>query len=466
MYDEFLSLCGYSPEEISEQTPRVQKAFAKLGLNDEDIERGIERIRRFYAIDLESVRLLLGVWVKELVNTLMAGEEKKKIIYSEWPGANCVLNLAGVAAYEDVHFATPVSQTFMIVLGGIFGKLDPFLEAGESSGLAPAQAHCGLWQMHVGVIANGIVPKPDLIITSQYICDQAAEADQLLEDMYGIPVVYLDGCCDWQYGEMPSRRQVELVAGRMHQIKRKVEEVCGAPFPEGAVLTGFKDMAKSYFFHKALVDIMVEADPQPISQANLDLVYFAQFTTLQHRKQYQQASLAFARELKSVVEQGKGVVEKGAPRVYLAFRFPGQPDVYQMIGEFGLAVPLALLDYLPPEEPDPNEYKDLMETIAKSVYRNAPPCTAYSNIRYNVESVKAFNLDGAIEFYPLGCRPYSITPLMIRKAISEELGVPSVVLEWGGYDPRDYPAGQFRSRMETFAETVRLSKQARENKGG
>ncbi len=99
-----------------------------------------------------------------------------------------------------------------------------------------------------------------------------------------------------------------------------------------------------------------------------------------------------------------------------------------------------------------------MEIIGNSVYGNARRCTAYSNIRYNVNSCKAFDLDGAIEFYPLGCRPYSITPLMIRKAISDELGIPSIVLEWGGYDPRDYPAEQFRSRMETFAETVRISR--------
>ncbi len=158
MYDEFLSLCGYSPDEISEQRNRVQHAFAKLGLTEEDIERGIDRIRRFYAVDLEPVRLLLGVWVKELVDTMMAGEEKKKIIYSEWPGANCVLNMGGITACKDVHFATPVSQTFMIVLGGIFGKLAPFLEAGESLGLPPARAHCGLWQMHVGVIASGLIP--------------------------------------------------------------------------------------------------------------------------------------------------------------------------------------------------------------------------------------------------------------------------------------------------------------------
>jgi len=461
MYDEFLRLCGYEPEEVAEQKTRVEKAFTKLGLTEEDIKLGESRIKRFYAIELEAVRKLLGVWVKELVDTMMAGEEKSKVIYSEWPGANCVLNLGGVTAFDDVHFATPVSQTFMVVLGGIFGKLAPFLEAGESLGMPPAKAHCGLWQMHVGVIASGLIPKPDLIITSQYICDQAAEADQLLEDLYGIPVVYLDGCCDWQYGEMPSKRQVELVAGRMHKIKERIEEVCGVPFPEEAVMAGFKDMAKTYFFHKALVDTMVAADPQPISQANLDLVYFAQFTTLQNRKQYQQAAMALAREIKRLAQEGKGIVPKGSPRVYLAFRFPGQPDVYQMIEELGLAMPLVLLDYLPPEEPDANTYNDLMEIIAKSVYRNAPPCTAYSNIRYNVDSCKAFDLDGAIEFYPLGCRPYSITPLMIKKAISDELGIPSIVLEWGGYDPRDYPAEQFRSRMETFAETVRISRDAK-----
>jgi benzoyl-CoA reductase/2-hydroxyglutaryl-CoA dehydratase subunit BcrC/BadD/HgdB len=88
-------------------------------------------------------------------------------------------------------------------------------------------------------------------------------------------------------------------------------------------------------------------------------------------------------------------------------------------------------------------------------------CSSYSNIRHNVEICRAQNVDGAICFFPFSCRPYSINPLMIRQAIQEELGIPALVMEFGGYDPREYTAGQLRTRVEAFAEMVKMSKAAK-----
>jgi len=47
---------------------------------------------------------------------------------------------------------------------------------------------------------------------------------------------------------------------------------------------------------------------------------------------------------------------------------------------------------------------------------------------------------------------------MVVKAIKEELGIPAITLEYGGYDSRDYPAGALRTRIETLAELLRMRK--------
>jgi benzoyl-CoA reductase/2-hydroxyglutaryl-CoA dehydratase subunit BcrC/BadD/HgdB len=51
---------------------------------------------------------------------------------------------------------------------------------------------------------------------------------------------------------------------------------------------------------------------------------------------------------------------------------------------------------------------------------------------------------------------------MVAKAIKEELGIPAITLEYGGYDCRDYPAGALRTRVETFAELLRMRKASKE----
>jgi hypothetical protein len=460
MYDELLTLCGFEPEEIERERPRIERAFERFGINDEDVKRGESRIREYYAIELEGVRKLLGVWMKEMIDLALAGDEKRKIIYGEWPGAHTVLMLGAMHEVEDVHFATPVTHVFTIVLSGIFGKTGPILEEGEGLGLPAGSGHCGLWQMHLAAILNGLIPKPDLILTSGYICDQAAEADQLMEDLYGFPVACVDGCLDWQWGELVGERQVKYVAGKLAKVKARIEEVVGRQLSDEAVQKGMGDMMTNFFNHMSVSGAM-SADPQPISQSNLDLIYMGVFTPLQHRAQLNEATATLAKEVRQLVSEGKGVVPKGAPKVYMSFRISNQPAVYKMIEEAGLAVPMCLLDWVDLTSVGGPEFTNPLESLVNLIYRSAAVCSSYANIRHNVEICRANNVDGAICFYPFSCRPYTINPLMIRQAIQEELGIPALVMEFGGYDPREYTAGQLRTRVEAFAEMVNMSRAAK-----
>jgi hypothetical protein len=42
---ELLRLCGYEAQEIESDLPRVEKAFNRLGITAEDIERAKQRLR-------------------------------------------------------------------------------------------------------------------------------------------------------------------------------------------------------------------------------------------------------------------------------------------------------------------------------------------------------------------------------------------------------------------------------------
>ncbi|MFH1026331.1 MAG: 2-hydroxyacyl-CoA dehydratase family protein, partial [Nitrospirota bacterium] len=69
-----------------------------------------------------------------------------------------------------------------------------------------------------------------------------------------------------------------------------------------------------------------------------------------------------------------------------------------------------------------------------------------------------WKVDGAILCYPYSCRPYTIPPLMSKKALKDRLGIPVLVLEGDAYDTRNYSAGQLRTRVETFAELLKMRK--------
>jgi hypothetical protein len=41
---DLLKLCGFRPDEIESQRPRIEKVFRKIGITDEDMVRGKQRL--------------------------------------------------------------------------------------------------------------------------------------------------------------------------------------------------------------------------------------------------------------------------------------------------------------------------------------------------------------------------------------------------------------------------------------
>ena len=79
---ELLKLCGFEADEIESELSRVEKAFNRLGITAGDIERGKQRLTKYYDMKLQGVRKGFGLCIRELVNTVLAREEgKRKILY-------------------------------------------------------------------------------------------------------------------------------------------------------------------------------------------------------------------------------------------------------------------------------------------------------------------------------------------------------------------------------------------------
>jgi benzoyl-CoA reductase/2-hydroxyglutaryl-CoA dehydratase subunit BcrC/BadD/HgdB len=464
MFTQLLTLCGYEPEEIEEQRPRVDRAFEKLGIYEEDIKRGEERIKQTYDVSLKGVRMLLGAWMRELVHLALAGEEKKKIIYGEWPGPANIILMAAVHQAKDVYFGTPASQVLNTTMGCIFDKLTPLLEAGEENGgLTPAGNHCAMFKTSIGAITTGRIPKPDLVCAPGWLCDQPAEYLQVLQEVYDIPVVYHDGCLDWQYGEWPNlgMRQVKYSGASLRKVKQKVEEVAEIELSDDALNKGFQDLTGTYFNFQTIVEMMGKADPQPISQSNLELAYFTFYTVLQDRSRATNGMTTLIREIKQRITEGKGVVPKGAPRIFNCMRFPVDHAMMRMIEDTGLNVCVCLADKMLPGSLDNLQSTDACDLMIEAVYNLGGPLIDWCGIEgFETTVAKYFNVDGVIQGYPKACRLAS-APFMMRDKFSEKMDLPVLTLEYDGYDNREYTAGQLKTRVETFAEMLKMRKAAK-----
>jgi hypothetical protein len=77
--NELLKLCGFEPSEINAQLPRIEKVFNKIGITDEDIERGKQRLNKYYDMELQGVRKLFRFYILGLAELVLAREEGKEI---------------------------------------------------------------------------------------------------------------------------------------------------------------------------------------------------------------------------------------------------------------------------------------------------------------------------------------------------------------------------------------------------
>ena len=113
-YDELLFLCGFEEEELYAEKSRIERAFRKLQLGPDDMERAEQWVRTYHNVDLPGVRKILRVWMLELFDLVLAKEEGKKIVYYGFPSIEGP-GMAGIPGVAGRTF-TAVAQTDTNVL--------------------------------------------------------------------------------------------------------------------------------------------------------------------------------------------------------------------------------------------------------------------------------------------------------------------------------------------------------------
>jgi benzoyl-CoA reductase/2-hydroxyglutaryl-CoA dehydratase subunit BcrC/BadD/HgdB len=456
-YDELLRLCAYEPEEIERERPRIEKAFDKLELTPEDIDRGVKRVSQYFDIELTSIRKMMGLWLKSLIDLVLAREEREKIIYCAAPPFPQLAN-AMVMVSKDIFVTSPevtVSQT----VGGIFDRLNPVLEAAEGDLLPAGLAYCSGLQVRLGGIIKGIIPVPDLLVSSGFVCDETPKLDELVSKRYGVPVAYVDGVHDEMEERWPrvSDTRIKYIAQEVRDALVKFEEVTGYKVTEEVSRRATERSADLLERGNRVLALIRSADPAPISFVDMGIAFRlltrVSNTTTVSTDTGALVDLLYS-ELKERVDRGEGVLPKGAPRIAMGLPWT-EPSGARVIDEAGLTV-IVDMSTTTELERGPIKYEDYWERSAEATLRF---CGIKFASRFK-QLCKEWEVDGAILNFPIGCRDLCIAPVKSRDSIMKELGIPVLLLESDHIDVRDYSAEAMRSRVEAFAEMLIAAKAA------
>ena len=457
MYNRLLEMCGFEAEEIRREKSRIEKTFKILGIGVNEIQIAEKRIEQLYSIEQKSVRKILRIWINEMIALVMAREEKQKIVYAIMPSP-AESYLAAMLASDKLYVGYP-DYVLQIGLGAIFGHLNPLLESAERYGMTAGGGHCGLNKTRLGAHALGIIPKGDLSMAWGIVCDEGPKTDELIHEVFGTPIVYLDRCQDDPLDLFPDVNEltIQYMVGEIKRAYAQFSEVAGVEITNDLVIQAV-GILFGYMEVLGKVQELMRCDPLPLSQA--DMILFIMVTQLCIRD-YEGATEAITmlyEEVKQRVDGKQGIMPEGSPRVLWGNHFPlPDPGIVKMVEEVGIASPLSEIWYFA-TQPPAKLYDDPVETIAHRFLEMGLITSVTGRIKDIVRLFKEWHLDGILWFNHATCKVIGTDSLMIKKALKKELDVPIVVVEGDIYDARFYNRQQIRTRVESFSEMLKTRK--------
>lgn len=468
-YKELFNLCGYEDEEIEREKPRIEKALAKWEIGPEDVKEAEERVKKYFEVELKGVRGILKYHMEELIDLPLCREEHDFVVYGFHPG-NPRLSLALAKAYGDKMYLGYPDNICELALGSIFGsKFHGILEAAEENGMGPGLGHCGSNQAALGPIVKGIAPVPDLLMVESYQCDQSAKAGEFVHHMYDVPVIYEDAVPVAPWGHFPNysddyfEHMVRHWAEGIKLARKEAEEISGVKITDEEAFQARVDYAKVWRAMLRVFDLLKEADPQPIS--NTAIMPFA-FMSLDQTPRFCKEAPVFLDDLyndiKQRMDEGKGVVEKGAPRCTtwcLSFCDPATTKLYEDCGiALNIFQPYFICDF----ERVPSKYEryQFEEKLAESFLRKGFSRGTWEFAQRLVACAKESKSEAMFILRTFSCRMGDPATYIMKKVVEDETGLPLETFEFDLFDPRYYPVDTIRTRVETIGEVLRSRKRA------
>jgi benzoyl-CoA reductase/2-hydroxyglutaryl-CoA dehydratase subunit BcrC/BadD/HgdB len=154
------------------------------------------------------------------------------------------------------------------------------------------------------------------------------------------------------------------------------------------------------------------------------------------------------RELRERVDTGRGVTPKGAPRI-LAMLPPHHTAPVQdnMVSEMGMAI--VSTDRIFTTK-DAGNLADPYEKMVWEIMQGSLFHGAQRRINLIIEGCKRLKVDGVLDRYHVGCRAVTGDTLLIKEAVTRELGIPVMLMERDDFDPRLFNPEQYRRNLEVF----------------
>lgn len=298
----------------------------------------------------------------------------------------------------------------------------------------------------------GGLPKPDVLLCCNNICDTVTKWYQQLQRIFDVPLIFIDA--PFQYGEEDRPEAVDYMLAQILDAMEQVAGITGQPF----------DMEK--FEHTMAlseraadlwreIQSMLAHRPAPMNSFDT-FIHLAPIVTLRGTEICIEYYEQLRDEMKERIEQGIAAVPGEKYRLgwdNLAIWF----KIKELSEKFA-AHQAALVVSTYPEsfcyKAPVEDTSDRMRGLAATYLGGYINHSLDYRERELCEMVERFHLDGFVMHSNRSCRAYSFGQYELARALEEKHGIPTLMLEADMNDSRVWSDEQINTRIEAFMEIL------------
>ncbi len=465
---KLLELAEFHGEELDAFLPRWMEATEIIGLSDENVEFAInDFIPTNWDIKFKGLRMMIGAFLREIVDLVVGAREKKKegkpVVYGIIP---CVpLSYYTMkSARPDMYVGFP---DFLLVntINSFFHNAAPYINYAEEIGFTYGCRHCPLNKMRVSAFAKKILVAPNVIWSWGMNCDEGPKTDEFIQCLVGeewtavVSRIAHDTKIDET--DYEDEERIKYLSGVFKDGIRQIHELTGIEINETALKDAQAKNLKYSFKYGQLVSLVCKADPVPIGGNALTQFAMPMVTAFNNGYTYMEPAIdVLLQEIRAEIKAGNGVTPKGAPKLGSYFVPFCIPWVDRLFRENGVATTFSETMTPSKSQMSPHKYAtDIYSSFAEEWLRFPMGQNMGCEVESMVEKVNANQPDGMLMGFFDFDRWLGAHQKMCADLVEKKTGVPHFYMESDFWDDRDYSEEALRTRIESISQLLYMKKE-------
>ncbi len=304
---------------------------------------------------------------------------------------------------------------------------------------------CSFYRCGMGLAIDGLMPRPDVIISTSYLCDGSVKFFHNIGKLYG---------CEHHLIDVPYHKTEKAVRYLANQLEELAHLLAGKGKKKlniaklGRALE-LSNEAREYELKMNELRRMV---PCPLSGSDA-LSYIVDMQYFGHGSE---AGVSFFRaayeEMQERADSGLEIVADEKYRLLWLHQIRPyySNNIISHLEEMGASVCFGEPNHVYWEPLDPD---NPFESLATKMLSNPSGGKLERRVDLALKLAKRYHVNGVIHFSHWGCRQSCGGEYIIRERMCRE-GIPMLILNGDGADSRNYSEEQTKLRLDAFLEML------------